>query len=113
MLACDKTLSLVQRTAGKDDDTYTVILLSGCSWYSKDVTDIRDDGRIFSARATKIRIPSLPEGVILKKGDFLVNGTIAGPVTKPSDLSGAEYVTALSIGNNRRGKFPHWEVTAE
>lgn len=113
MLACDKTLSLVQHTAGEDDDTYTVVPLSGCSWYSKDEIDIRDDGRVFSARVTKIRIPSLPEGVILKKGDFLVNGTIAGPVTKPSDLSGTEYVTILSIGDNRRGKFPHWAVTGE
>lgn len=108
MLACDRTLSLVQHEAGADTDTYTIHTLANCSWYAKAKVSVTDKGLI-AARAVSVRIPNLPSGVNLKNGDFLVNGEIAS-VTKPSDLAAYDYCSIVSIGDNTRGRFPHWAV---
>ena len=65
------------------------------------------------AEKRKIRIPEkeLPEGVVLSNGDYIVLGELDKRITKREDLDGLEYVSIISVGDNRRGNLRHWAVT--
>ena len=111
MLMCDKTLTLVQHIKEKNGDTYVCTPIPGCSWYSKLKVELQGKG-LEAARITRIRIPVLPPDITLHTGDFLVNGVVA-EVSRPAELSDTEYITILDIGDNQRGRFPHWAVVGE
>lgn len=107
---CDRTITLVHHVAERDTDAYTLTHIPSCSWYSKYRAAVTDKGLV-AARETKVRIPALPPGAVMTKGDFLVLGAISSPITKPADLAGSDYMTILVIGDNRRGRNPHWAVS--
>lgn len=114
MLACDKTITLIQvgYDSEMDEDTYTQHVIRNVSWFSKVKVEVQDKG-VTSADVVKIRIPEkeIPEGVRLSNGDFVVLGLIDHSITKREDLDVLEPVTIVSVGDNRRGNLPHWAVT--
>lgn len=66
-------------------------------------------------RYTYVRFPVLPEGAVMKRGDFLVNGYVDS-VTREKDLEGYEHITILDISPNHRNggvRLPHWKVIGQ
>lgn len=111
MLACTKTITLIHHIKGTDGDTYTCHQITEASWYSKLQTALLDRGAK-EQRYTRVRFPSLPSGVTMCEGDYLVNGTVT-TITKEADLAGYEYCTILDISDNTRDggvSLPHWSV---
>lgn len=47
-----------------------------------------------------------------KEGDFVVLGVVAS-IEKPSDLKNTEHFRVTAIGDNRRGKLPHWRLSGQ
>ena len=47
---------------------------------------------------------------MIQKGDYLVRGMIAS-VSNLDDLKGREYMKAMTVSDNRRGRLQHWAVT--
>lgn len=111
MFACDKTVTLVQLVSDGDNDSYNLVKINNVSWHSKTKIELEDKG-IRTAVLTYIRIPEkeLPEGAVLANGDYIVNGEVTDSITKHSDLKNYEYVTIVSVGDNRRGRLKHWAV---
>lgn len=114
MLACDKTITLVQMyyDSEMDADKYRQTVIQNVSWFSKVKVELQDKG-VTSADVVKIRIPekALPEGIILSNGDYIVLGKFDQTIAKREDLDGLEYVSIISVGDNRRGNLRHWAVT--
>lgn len=114
MLACDKTITLVQMyyDSEMDADKYRQTVIQNVSWFSKVKVELQDKG-VTSADVVKIRIPEkeLPEGIILSNGDYIVLGKLDQTIAKREDLDGLEYVSIISVGDNRRGNLRHWAVT--
>lgn len=114
MLACNKVLTLVHRNEGKDGDTYECTQIPNCSWYSTLRTSIVDRGTTME-RYTYVRFPVLPEGAVMSRGDFLVNG-IVEYVAREKDLEACEHITILDIAANHRNggvRLPHWKVIGQ
>lgn len=114
MLACNKTVTLVHRVSDQDGDTYECTQIPSCSWYSVLRTSLVDHGQT-KERYTYVRFPRLPDGAVMKHGDFLVNGIVT-EVTRESDLEPFEYIVILDIANNTRGggvRLPHWKVVGQ
>lgn len=115
MLMCNETVTLVRHSKGKNTDTFTCTAIVGASWYGKSVitapTQMGGNGVSF-ANVIKVRIPAenMPEGLTIQNGDYLVRGVVAG-VSGMDDLKGHEYMKAMSVSNNRRGRMQHWAVT--
>lgn len=117
MLACDKTITLIQQTYNSETDTeeYTSTVIRNCSWYSKVKIELQDKG-VRSGDIVTVRIPEeeLPEGIVLANGDYIVKDALGDKnITKHSDLKGLEYATVVSIGDNRRGMLRHWVLVGK
>lgn len=110
-LACEETITIVQMIQGEDEDRYICTQVENASWFSKVVIALEDKG-VRADDVVRIRIPEeeLPETVKLKNGDHIIRGTVDGTITKRSDLKGYEFVTVVSVGDNRRGSLRHWAV---
>lgn len=111
MFACDKTITLVQLVNNGEEDSYILTEINNVSWHSKVKIEIEDKG-IRTADLAYIRIPEeeLPEGTVLANGDYVVKGNVRKNITRHADLKEYEYVTIVSVGDNRRGRLRHWAV---
>ncbi len=109
MLACTETVTLVHPIRGDDSDSYRCTVIHGASWYRKAVISISVDGAK-PVPVCKARVPekNMPEGIFPKEGDYLVRGKLSAVLRVPVDLEGREYMMLTTVGNNRRGRFPHW-----
>lgn len=104
MLACDETVTLIRC----DGETYTCTPLEGVSWYDKTVV-VREDRGLTFANAVKVRIPAAvleAAGVTPETGDHIVRGTASG-VGTPAQLAALSPRKIMTVGDNRRGRFPH------
>lgn len=113
MLACTETITVVQYgyDLETDMDTYTCTVIEGVSWHGKLVAAVENKGLTGATKVT-VRIPeeNMPD-ITLKRGDYIVRGVVE-TVKQQADLSGREYFTVLSVGDNRRGKHRrHWVVS--
>lgn len=110
MMLCTETITLVRLVKGLKDDTYVCRVISGASWYAKAVVQLESKG-LTAANSVKIRIPAnlLPD-MTPKTGDYAVRGAVTD-ITSLKDLNGMEFVKLLTVGDNRRGQFPHWVVS--
>lgn len=109
VLACTETVTLIHPVREDDGDRYTCTAIHGASWRRKGVVALDGDG----ARPVpicKVRIPAenMPQGVSPGEGDYLVRGLLEAVRRAPADLAGREYVLLSTVGDNRRGRFPHW-----
>lgn len=115
MLLCNETVTLVRHNKDKKTDTFTCTVIVGASWYGKSVitapNQMGGNGVSF-ANVIKVRIPAenMPEGLTIRNGDYLVRGIIAS-VSGLDDLKEYEYMKAMSVSDNRRGRMQHWTVT--
>lgn len=106
---CDETVTLVQydETTGE----YRRTVLEGVSWHAKMAIANTANG-LTTANVLRARIPAahLPENITLRKDDYLVRGTVS-KVKTLDDLSEYETFCLTAIGDNRRGRNPHWAVS--
>lgn len=111
MVRCNETVTLVHHTPEQEDDRYTSTVIRGVSWFGKSKSALQGNG-LATVKEVKVRIPaeSLSGDTVLRKGDYLVRGELTMEITKPTDLSVYEFFQILVIGDNRRGKLPHWAV---
>lgn len=112
MLVCTETITHIHLRYDKDADmdVYVCTVISGVSWHGKLVTAVESKGLTGATKVT-VRIPEnvMPD-ITIKNGDYIVRGVVDG-ITKQADLSGREYFTVLSVGDNRRGNLRHWAVS--
>ena len=104
MLACDETVTLVKC----DGEAYTCTVLEGVSWFDKTVVVKEDKGLAF-ANAVKVRIPAAvaeETGVLPETGDHIIRGT-APEIETPAQLAALSPRKVMTVGDNRRGRFPH------
>ena len=109
MLGCTETITVVQYgyDPETDMDAYTCTVIEGVSWHGKLVAAVESKGL---TGATKVTV-RIPESVItIRNGDYIVRGMVEF-VEKQADLSGREYFTVLSVGDNHRGTLRHWAVS--
>lgn len=104
MLACNETVTLIKC----DGETYACTPLEGVSWFDKTVVVKEDRGLAF-ANAVKVRIPAAvieAAGVLPETGDHIVRGT-APEIETPAQLAALHPRKVMTVGDNRRGRFPH------
>ena len=109
MLMCNETVTLVQ--LDETVDAYRCTVLEGVSWHAKMAIANTANG-LTTANVLRARIPvdRLPENVTLRKDDYLVRGIVTGIKTL-DDLIEREMFCITAIGDNRRGRNPHWAVS--
>ena len=108
MLACNETVTLI----GCDGETYTCTPLEGVSWFDKTVAVKEDRGLTF-ANTVKIRIPAAvieAAAVMPETGDHVVRGAVTG-IETPAELAAYHPRKVMTVGDNRRGRFPHVALT--
>lgn len=112
MLACTETVTLVHPVREDDGDAYLCTVIHGASWYRKAAISTSVDGAK-PVPVCKVRIPAenMPEGISPEEGDYLVRGEAAEVKCAPADLEGREYTLLTTVGDNRRGRFPHWALS--
>lgn len=112
MLACTETVTLVHPVRGDDGDAYRCTVICGASWCRKAVITLSGDGAR-PVPVCRVRIPAenMPEGVSPAEGDYLVRGELEEVRRAPADFSGREYVLLTVVGDNRRGRLPHWSLS--
>lgn len=110
MLMCNETVTLVQHIAELDGDRFVCVAVVGASWHGKAQMTVGTQG-VSPQNTYQVRIPEdrLPTGVAPCKGDFLVRGVVAS-VTRPADFAQMEHFQVTAVGDNRRGRNPHWAV---
>ena len=127
MLLGNETITIYNKHA----NGYKRTVLRGVSWYSKQAVSVTKEG-LFSADTVIIRIPASIEGYVqpkawaqsqigwpvqhwtLQNGDRIVKGDVPLEITD-GKISALEknydnVITVMSIGDNRRGKLPHFRV---
>lgn len=111
-LACTETVTLVHPLRGDDGDAYHCTVIHGASWYRKAVVAVDGDGAR-PVPVCKVRVPAehMPEGAVPEEGDYLVRGVLEEVHRAPADLAGREYVLLTAVGDNRRGRLPHWALS--
>lgn len=109
MLACTETVTLVRPIREDDGDRYTCAVIHGASWYRKAVVALDGNGAK-PVPVCKVRIPVevMPEGIAPEEGDYLVRGLLEAVQRAPADFADLEYILLTTVGDNRRGRFPHW-----
>lgn len=112
MLMCNETVTLVRHIAEKDGDRYECISIVGASWHGKVQMIVSAQGAA-PQNTFKSRIPDerMPTGVTPHKGDWLARGVIASVDRAPAAFANREYFQITAVGDNRRGRFPHWVVS--
>lgn len=107
MLACTETITLI-RGSGIG---YTCQSFSGCSWFNKTGV-VEGSNGLTPSNTVSIRIPSAAlagVSILPEPGDHVVKGTVISVAT-PAELAAYHPRKVLTVGDNRRGKFPHLAV---
>lgn len=137
MQAATETITVINRrldpATGYDEWIPTVI--TGASWYSKQVASVTQDG-LRTADTAAVRIPvdadtsertymtpkaykaaeSVSGAFTLARGDLIVRGAVTTPTTgrlTPADIQQTyeDSFTITSVSDNtRRPHGPHWKV---
>lgn len=112
MLACTETVTLVHPIREDDGDTYVCTVIHGASWYRKAVVWLDGDGAK-PVPVCKVRIPAgdMPEGVVPEEADWLVRGVVERVQRAPADFEEREYMLITAVGDNCRGRLPHWALS--
>lgn len=116
MLMCDQTATLIRLIYDEKQDAerYACTVLIGVSWYGKACV-VKDENGRKAANEYRVRIPmdvADKAGVTPKRGDFLVLGAVAS-VSCIEEISAHTGFVIHSVGDNRRGRSPHWAVSGE
>ena len=109
-IGCTETITLVHHIKD-EDDTYTCHTVGRASWFSKQ-TITTDGNGAKPVNTYEVRILSEFSGVEPALGDYVVKG-IAEGIEKPADLKNTVHFRITAIGDNRRGKIPHWRVSGQ
>lgn len=110
MLACTDTVTLIRHSSG----SYACQTFVGVSWYDKAVVAMDGKG-LAAANSVRVRIPAalLTDAAILPQtGDHIVKGAVSA-VSSQADLATHNPRRVMTVGDNRRGKFPHLAVIAQ
>lgn len=111
MLGCNETVTLVQRVEEDGGDRYICTLLCGASWFAKTVVSVDGNGaRPVSVLKSRVLEPAVPPEVAPHTGDYLVRGELEA-MTGPACLEGHTYFQITAVGDNRRGRIPHWALS--
>lgn len=108
MLMCNETVTLVRLD---ENDEYQCTVIEGASWYGKAQITQQQDGFV-GGMVVKARIPEehMPDGVTPEAKDVLARGRVEN-VNTLQDLKGVEHFKIMAVGDNRRGRNPHWAVS--
>lgn len=111
MLGCDKTVTLLMLDR---DDVYHMWEVKGVSVYRQVKSSVQERGMVFASEA-RVRIPVevMPEDCTPAVGDTLVFARLDAAPRVPSDLKGLPTATVVHVGDNRRGRLPHWLVVGK
>lgn len=108
MLMCSETVTLVRLD---ENDEYQCTVIEGASWYGKAQITQQQDGFV-GGMVVKVRIPeeNMPDGVTPGAKDVLARGRVE-TVNTLQDLKRVEHFKIMTVGDNRRGRNPHWAVS--
>lgn len=110
MICCSEIITIIHRVydSKTDMESYEITQINGASWFSKLATAITEKG-IKTADVTYIRIPAdnMPEGFTIHNDDWAVKGAVSSQINSQKDLNKLEYVTIVSVADNRRGHLKH------
>lgn len=108
MLMCSETVTLVRLD---ENDEYQCTVIEGASWYGKAQITQQQDGFV-GGLVVKVRIPeeNMPDGVTPGAKDVLARGRVE-TVNTLQDLKRVEHFKIMTVGDNRRGRNPHWAVS--
>lgn len=111
MLGCNETVTLMQRLETEEGDRYKAVVIPRASWFGKARMAATAKGLV-PQNTYKVRImeADMPRGVVPCKGDYMVRGRAAA-IQRPADLQGLKYFLVTAVGDNRRGRLAHWEVS--
>lgn len=108
----EKTVTVYHKTWDSDVgvDIYTGAVIPNVSFFSRISTAVSTEGLQAACEGT-LRIPleSCPDGLELKNGDLLCEGTLKTEGMQPSDLDGlCPYVfTIVGVTRNTSGRGGH------
>lgn len=115
MLLCNETVTLIRHIAEKQGDSFTCTAICGVSWHGRTVikppSQMGNNG-VELENVIRVRIPEahMPDGLRIQTGDYLVRGVLES-VNSLRDLQKYEFMKALAVTDNRRGRLRHWAVS--
>ena len=110
MLACDRTVTIIHHNKNIDSDTYNCTVFNNASWFSKTTISTSAEGAK-PANSFECRIMGVDDSPA-SLGDYIALGEVES-INKPSELKGLEHFRITAIGDNRRGKLPHWRYSGQ
>lgn len=110
MLQCEEVVTIIHHNKETDTDTYTCTSVGSASWFKK--TTIATDAQGAKPSNTyEVRIMT-SEGLTVSLGDYVALGIVLD-IQKPADLKRVDHFRVTAIGDNRRGKLPHWRLSGQ
>ena len=110
MLQCDKVVTVIHHNKETDTDTYTCTSYGGASWFKK-TTIATDTQGAKPSNTYEVRIMT-SEAVTVSHGDYVALGIVLD-IQKPADLKSVDHFRVTAVGDNRRGKLPHWRLSGQ
>ena len=110
MLQCENVVTIIHHNKETDIDTYTCTSIEGASWFSKTgITSLADGAK--PSNTYEVRIMTA-EKLNISLGDYVALGIVLD-IQKPADLKSVDHFRITAIGDNRRGKLPHWRLSGQ
>ena len=110
MLECNNVVTIIHHNKDVDGDSYTCTTMGNASWFKKTSIVTAADGARPS-NTYDVRIMT-DEYVYISHGDYVALGIVLD-IQKVSDLKNTDHFRITSIGDNRRGRLPHWRLSGQ
>lgn len=110
MIACDNTVTIIHHNKNIDDDTYICTVFSGASWFKKTTISTSAEGAKPN-NTYECRIMGADD-INAALGDYIALGEVES-IESPAELKNTDHFRITAIGDNRRGKLPHWRFSGQ
>lgn len=109
MFPCYEVVTIIHHNKETDTDTYTCLTYENASWFKKTTISTSKEGAKPS-NTYEVRIMTKEE-INVSLGDYVALGAVE--VQKPSDLKNVDHFRITALGDNRRGRLPHWRLSGQ
>ena len=111
MLQCDKVVTIIHHNKETDSDTYTCTTYGDASWFAKTAIITGAETGAKPSNTYEVRLMT-SEGITVSFGDYVALGIVLD-IQKPADLKSVDHFRVTAVGDNRRGKLPHWRLSGQ